>query len=306
MKPSGAGGPAFFMAFRACLGYIGVMKTEWHLIDTQHAAQHAAEHLCSAPLLAIDTEYDSFRYFREKLCLIQIYTPKTAYVIDPMAGLDLSFLRGPLKDGGVLKILHAADNDIRLLRRDYQFEFSNIFDTHRAAMLLGYRHLSLQKMIREFLGIDLDKSKKVQRSRWDQRPLSDEQLEYAVRDVALLPDLCQKQRQALRAKGMEAASKAAFAKIAQAVWQERVFDRQGYTKIKGYDAMEPRQKELLKKLYVWRFEKARESDCAVFMFLSDDTLAEIVQEKESIEAILPPEKLKRYGRDLETLLRLDG
>lgn len=202
----------------------------------------------------------------------------------------------------VLKILHAADNDIRLLRRDYEFEFSNIFDTHRAAMLLGYKHLSLEKMIREFLGIELNKSKKVQRSRWDHRPLSDEQLEYAVCDVTLLPALYEKQSAALREKGLEAAAKDAFAKIAQAAWQERVFDRRGYAKIKGYYAMEREQKELLKKLYLWRFEKAREADCAVFMFLPDDTLAEMAQRKESLQDLLSPEKYRRYGNDLERLI----
>jgi len=279
------------------------MNTEWHLINTPQAAQRAADHLCKAPLLAIDTEYDSFRYFREKLCLIQIYAPSIAYVIDPTAEIDLSFLSRPLKSKSVLKILHAADNDIRLLRRDYNFEFHNIFDTHRAAMLLGYRHLSLEKMIREFLDIELKKSKKVQRSRWDHRPLSDEQLEYAVQDVTLLPALYEKQRAALREKGLEGAAKEAFARIATATWQERMFDRRGYFKIKGYYAMEQKQKELLKKLYLWRFEKAREADCAVFMFLPDDILAEMVQNKESLQEILPPEKYKRYGSDIKNLLQ---
>ncbi len=278
------------------------MNTEWHLINTPQAAQRAAEHLCQAPLLAIDTEYDSFRYFREKLCLIQIYAPTTAYVIDPTALPDLSFLAKPFKSKSVLKILHAADNDIRLLRRDYDFEFYNIFDTHRAAMLLGYRHLSLEKMIREFLGVELKKSKKMQRSRWDHRPLSDEQLEYAVQDVTLLPELYEKQKAALREKGLDAPARDAFAKIAAALWQERTFDRRGYAKIKGYYAMEQEQKELLKKLYVWRFEKAKEADCAVFMFLPDDTLAEMVQKKDCLQDILPPEKYRRYGSDLEKIL----
>ena len=278
------------------------MNTQWFLINTPQAADLAARHLESAPLLAIDTEYDSFRYFREKLCLIQIYAPATAYVIDPTADLDLSFLGGPLKSRSVVKILHAADNDIRLLKRDYHFEFHNIFDTHRAAMLLGYRHLSLEKMIREFLGIELNKSKKLQRSRWDNRPLSEEQLDYAVQDVTLLPALCERQQAALKEKGLEAAAREAFAKIAAAAWQERSFDRRGYAKIKGYYAMEREQKELLKKLYVWRFEKAKEIDCAVFMFLPDDKLADLVQKKDNLHDILSPEKYRRYGSDLEKIL----
>lgn len=73
------------------------MNTDWLLVDTPEAARKAAAHLQQAEILGIDTEYDSFRYFREKLCVIQIYAPKTTYVIDAMAGLDLSFLARLLK-----------------------------------------------------------------------------------------------------------------------------------------------------------------------------------------------------------------
>jgi len=278
------------------------MNTDWLLVNTPETAQRAAEKLRQASILGIDTEYDSFRYFREKLCLIQIYAPTTTYVLDANADLDFSFLAKPLKSKSVVKILHAADNDIRLLKRDYRFEFQNIFDTHRAAMLLGFRQLSLDKMIKEFLGIELKKSKKMQRSRWDHRPLSDEQLEYAVQDVTLLPALYEKQLSGLREKGLENAAREAFAKIAAASWQERMFDRRGYSKIKGYYAFEREQKELLKKLYAWRFEKAKEADCAVFMFLPDETLAELVQNKENAREILSPEKYRRYGSDLERIL----
>ena len=279
------------------------MNTDWLLVNTPEAATRAADHLRKASILGIDTEYDSFRYFREKLCLIQIYAPTTTYVLDATANLDLSFLDKPFKNKSVVKVLHAADNDIRLLKRDYGFEFKNIFDTHRAAMILGFKQLSLDKMIKEFLGVELKKSKKMQRSRWDHRPLTEEQLEYAVQDVTLLPALYEKQKTALREKGLEESATEAFDKIAAASWQERVFDRRGYSKIKGYYALAREQRELLKRLYVWRFEHARETNCAVFMFMPDETLAELVQNKDSLQDILSPEKYKRYGNDLERILQ---
>lgn len=282
------------------------MNTNWLLVNTPEAARRAAEHLRQASILGIDTEYDSFRYFREKLCLIQIYAPTTTYVLDATADLDLSFLARPFKSKSVVKILHAADNDIRLLKRDYDFEFQNIFDTHRAAMLLGFRQLSLDKMIKEFLDVDLKKSKKMQRSRWDHRPLTDEQLEYAVQDVTLLPALYEKQRTGLREQGLERTAREAFAKIAAASWQERTFERRGYSKIKGYYALEREQKELLKKLYIWRFEQAKEANCAVFMFLPDEKLAELVQKKDSLQDILSPEKYRRYRSEIEKILQLEA
>ena len=282
------------------------MNTNWLLVNMPEAARRAAEHLRKASILGIDTEYDSFRYFREKLCLIQIYAPTTTYVLDAMADLDLSFLARLFKSKSIVKILHAADNDIRLLKRDYGFEFQNIFDTHRAAMLLGFRQLSLDKMIKEFLDVDLKKSKKMQRSRWDHRPLTEEQLEYAVQDVTLLPALYEKQKTGLREQGLENAAREAFAKIAAASWQERTFDRHGYSKIKGYYALSREQKELLKKLYIWRFEQAKEANCAVFMFLPDEKLAELVQKKDSLQDILSPEKYKRYKGEIENILQLEA
>lgn len=278
------------------------MNTDWLLVNTPETARRAAEHLRQASILGIDTEYDSFRYFREKLCLIQIYAKPTTYVFDVTADLDLSFLARSFKSKSVVKILHAADNDIRLLKRDYGFEFKNIFDTHRAAMLLGFRQLSLEKMIKEFLGVELKKSKKMQRSRWDQRPLTDEQLAYAVQDVTLLPALYEKQLAGLREKGLEKAAVEAFAKIAAASWQERIFDRRGYSKIKGYYALAREQRELIKKLYAWRFEQARKANCAVFMFLPDEKLAEMVLNRDHLQEILSPEKYRRYGSDLERIL----
>ena len=178
------------------------MKAEWIFVDTPKKLQRAREEVGSASLLSIDTEYDSFRHFREKLCLIQIHTDSTTFVFDPLDSLNLLFLCKSFANPSVVKILHAADNDIRLLKRDYGCEFINIFDTHRAALLLGFKQLSLEKMIKEFLDVELEKSKKVQRSRWDKRPLTNEQLHYAALDVQYLPALYEKQLSRLKENNM--------------------------------------------------------------------------------------------------------
>src|SRR4030065_1204368 len=169
------------------------MDAKWILVDTSQKLKRAAEEIGKAAVLSIDTEYDSFRYFKEKLCLIQIHAGSTTYVFDPLDNFDLSFLGEYLLSRKTVKILHAADNDIRLLKRDYSFDFANIFDTHRAALILGFKQLSLERMIAQFVEIELQKSKKMQRSRWDNRPLTDEQLTYAAQDVAYLPALYEKQ-----------------------------------------------------------------------------------------------------------------
>ena len=278
------------------------MKNDWIFVDTPKKIKRAVDNFENTSILSIDTEYDSFRYFREILCLIQIHANETTYIFDPLGKLNLSFLGKFFNDGAIVKILHAADNDIRLLKRDYKFDFQNIFDTHRAALILGLHQLSLEKMINHFLNADLKKSKKMQRSRWDKRPLSDEQLFYAMQDVTFLPALYGEQLKQLREKGLEENASDAFAKISAAVWQERRIDRRGYAKIAGYYSLTSEQKDLLKKLYAWRFQRAKEENRAIFMFLPDNNLLELAQNLRNIKELLPAEKFKLYGKQLELII----
>ena len=126
----------------------------WYVVDTQSKAEEAAEDIASSQVIGIDTEYDSLRYFREKLCLIQIRADHRTYLFDPLDGLDISFLGEYFSSPSICKVMHAGDNDIRILKRDYDFVFNNIFDTHRAASLLGTVRLSLANVVGEYLGIE--------------------------------------------------------------------------------------------------------------------------------------------------------
>ncbi|MEN6622656.1 MAG: ribonuclease D [Smithella sp.] len=278
------------------------MNKTWFLIDSQKKLQPALDDLANSDTLSIDTEYDSFRYFREKLCLVQIKAKAATYIFDPLNKIDLSCLGKFFADKGKVKILHAADNDIRLLKRDYGFVFENIFDTHRAAYILGFQQLSLEKMINAFLGVELNKNKKMQRSRWDIRPLSDEQLHYGVQDVMYLPELYKEQLAKLRNKNLEENAREAFAKIASCNWQEKTIDKRGHTKIASYPFLNQEQKNILKKLYAWRFLRAKDENRAIFMFLPDKILSDLVQSGEKWREALPPEKAELYGDELELIL----
>jgi len=279
------------------------MDAKWLFVDSQKKLQRAIYDFDRAKVLSIDTEYDSFRYFKEILCLIQIHANNTTYIFDPFENLNLSFLEKYFDNQSIVKILHAADNDIRLLKRDYKFNFKNIFDTHRAALLLGFQQLSLEKMIKEFVGVELKKNKKIQRSRWDNRPLTEDQLEYAVQDVIYLPALYEKQLLALGIKDLKNAAADAFVKIADTHWREKRLDRHGYTKIKGYHGLNQEQRELFKKLYIWRFHRAREENRAVFMFLADKNLLELAQDTENPEKYLSQRKLKLYGDEIDRIIK---
>ncbi len=285
------------------------MKRCWTLVDKPAELAEAEKSIRAAGIIALDTEYDSFRYFRDMLCLIQVQTGEKTWLIDPLAGLDISFLGDVLDDPDVLKILHAGDNDIRILKRDYDFAFRNIFDTHRAASLIGCRQLALSTLLESYLGITL--VKKMQRSRWDLRPLTQEQLDYAALDTAHLLDLSLRLDRELHEKGREKEAAQLFVGMTAVIWQPKVLDRQAHRRLPGYSTLTSGQKERLRELFRWRFEKAQETNRAPFMILPDQHLIALSRlENASFDAmagsgLLTPEKVHRFGGELLEILRID-
>jgi len=280
------------------------MNNQWVWIDTQARMDEAKEDIGNASIICVDTEYDSFRYFREVLCLIQIDAGGRTYLFDPLGSLDFFFLGKIFIDPAILKIMHAGDNDIRLLKRDYGFEFKNIFDTHQAASILGCHNLSLSTLISQYLGMELKKDKKMQRSKWETRPLTEEQIHYAVEDTAHLTALYRRLESEIQLKSLKRKAARAFDKIAAVTWNEKLFNPQTCNGIKGYDSLSAHQKHHLLNLYRWRFQKAKKTNMARFRILPDQALLDLARsEAPSMEMlrkteILSPEKIRLYGREI--------
>jgi ribonuclease D len=284
------------------------MDHDWIWIDSEQQLELARDEIQNSPLIGVDTEYDSFRYFREKFCLIQIVSGSTTYVIDPFARLDISFLGDLFSDSETTKVLHAGDNDIRILNRDYGFVFKNIFDTSRAASILGCNYLSLSHVVDHYLGVALHKSKKMQRSQWEQRPLTEEQLHYAVKDTKYLLALYRILSDLLQKEDLYQRAGDAFRSMEDIRWREKRLDPLGYLKIKGCQELNVSQQERLRSLYCWRFEKARETNKARFMILSDQNLFDLSKEKiDTVASLtergkLSPRKIRNFGLEIiETL-----
>jgi len=284
------------------------MDNNWILVDSRQKLESAQRDITGSRHIGIDTEYDSFRYFREKLCLIQVRTEARAYIFDPFLNMDFSFLGDVFADNKTVKIIHACDNDIRLLNRDYDFVFSNIFDTYRAASLLGSKTLSLISIVREHLGVELGKTKKLQRSRWDIRPLTNEQLNYAALDALYLINIYHCLRQDLIFHELEEEAQLIFEKMSGVRWSEKTFRPEAASSLDGYDDLTGIQKERLKALYRWRFETAKRTNTAVFLVLSDRNIIDLSRrnshtiESLSETGILSAKKTKAFGPELIRLL----
>lgn len=280
----------------------------WVWVDSEAKRDEAARDIHRASVIGMDTEYDSFRYFREKLCLLQINSGKRSYIFDPLDRLDFSFLGKVFSNDRQVKVIHAGDNDIRILKRDYGFTFQNVFDTHRAAALLGRKELSLAALIRQYLNAGFEKQKKLQRSRWENRPLTDEQLEYAARDTFFLIDLYGKLQEELAQAGLLEAAAGIFAEIAAVSWHEKSINHHGYRHIPGFNNLSAEEKERLKHLYRWRFQKAKNSNRAIFMICSDQELLRIaataLPSPVSLITVagLSQDKVQRYGSELLDIL----
>ena len=134
-------------------------------------------------VVCLDIESNGLHRYPERVCLVQLASEGSVFLIDPIATPDMSSLGGLLSDPSVEKVLHSADYDLRSLDRDWGFRISNLFDTSVAAAFLGSTSLGLAAVLQEYLGVQIPKSRRLQRADWTVRPLSEEARLYAASDV---------------------------------------------------------------------------------------------------------------------------
>jgi ribonuclease D len=159
----------------------------------------------AAGRVGIDTEFMGEGRYRALLCLVQVAveTPDSVRVevLDPLTtDYDPAPLAAVLADPAIQVILHAGRQDVALLRREWATEIHGIFDTQVAAGFAGLRaQLGYEALLHEMVGVRLGKSASF--TRWDTRPLSDEQVGYAREDVLHLTELADALQSALAARG---------------------------------------------------------------------------------------------------------
>src|SRR6266540_3656842 len=227
--------------------------------------------LRGARALSIDTEADGLHHYPVKLCLVQVADDRgRGHLADPLALPTLAPLAPFFADPGVVKVLHAADNDLGYLKRLYGFTVSNLFDTAIAARFLGVTSLSLDGLLREFLGVDPGPSR--QKDDWSGRPLSAAQETYALNDVLHLIPLREKLLEALRAKGRDLWVEEECAVVAAMPAPERVTDPDAYMGLKGAKDLDGRGLAVLRELHQAREALAVKLDRPPFMILGNEAL----------------------------------
>ena len=232
--------------------------------------------------VAVDTEADSLHCYFEKLCLVQLSFAGADYLVDPLAGVDLSPLAAALEGKEI--VLQGADFDLRLMKRSFDFTATKVFDTVIASRLLGIREFSLAALVERYFGVTLSKGS--QKANWAQRPLPPQMAEYAMNDTRYLLPLAEKLETELREKGrMEWFEQSCErARVQSAV--QRVRDEEEAWRISGSGTLSPRASAILRAIWRWRDREAQAADRPSFHILQNHLMIDAAK---SIEAGQTPE-----------------
>jgi ribonuclease D len=239
-------------------------------VDNERDLERAAEHLSKAASLAVDTEADSFYHYHHKCCLIQVSDGEAVYLVDPLALKRLQPLGDVLGSRHIVKVLHAAEQDVLYLRRDFGFHMEPLFDTMIASQLLGKTAIGLASLLLAYFGVKLDKGS--QRDDWSYRPLTERQRSYAAADVQDLIRLSRILTDELVILGRLSWAEEEFALVARRAWEPRVFDPEMFWTIKGARDLPSQQAAVLRELYAMRDRRAGEADLSQFRIISDEAL----------------------------------
>jgi len=257
------------------------------IISSQTELNALCVELSAGPYFTIDTEFLRDKTYYPQLCLIQVASPDgQPKAIDPlMDGIDLAPLLTLLADEKILKVFHAARQDLEIFFNLMGKVPHPIFDTQVAAMVCGFgESIGYYSLVADICGVHLDKG--AQFTDWSRRPLSNKQLLYALDDVTYLRDIYESLAEKLESTG-------------RTTWLIQEMDiltsRETYEN-KPEDSWErikvrtdkPKVLAVLREVAAWREREAQSRDVPRQRIVKDEVLADM--------AIHPPETVEELGR----------
>ncbi|NNM33260.1 MAG: ribonuclease D [Gemmatimonadetes bacterium] len=276
--------------------------------DSQGAAA-LGDALSGEMSIAVDCEAAGFHRYSDRICLLQLSTPKQTWILDPLE-LDLSpFLRPVFANPDVEVLMHGAAYDLRLIKRDLSIELAGLKDTQVAASLLGEPSVGLQALLERYLGVRV--SKKHQRADWARRPLTDEMIDYAASDTRHLHELAQIMDEKLDAMDRRSWAEEEYLWLMQSAHEpddsKETVDP--VTRVKGARTLDPVECTVLREALDWRDEIAQAMDRAPFRVITDQTLLELAKVRPASLGELAnmkgvsPRLAKSHGVDLIARMR---
>lgn len=245
------------------------------VVDNENAWRRTAEVLLGVPRLAVDIEANSLYAYREQICLIQVSTDRHNFIIDPLSGISLKALKQAFENPAVEKIFHAAEYDLALIGSLYGWRVTNLFDTMWAGRILGFPKMGLASFLENLYGIQLDK--KHQKANWAERPLSHDKLVYACNDTCHLLRMRDDLGRQLAEKDLEEECAEVFHALCRPSKPHRAFDPNGFWKLPGARTLPPRAQSVLKALFIFREDLARQRDVPPFKVLDNNMMLQLAK-----------------------------
>jgi ribonuclease D len=254
------------------------------LITSTNDLAAACERMARHPFVTIDTEFLRETTYYPLLCVAQMASPEEAVVLDALAPeIDLAPFFQLMANEQVLKVFHAARQDIEICWHDAEIIPHPVFDTQVAAMVLGYGDsISYDQLVLRITGDTLDKSNRF--TDWSRRPLSPAQISYAISDVTHLRDVYL----ALRAD-LDRRSRSDWMNDEMEVLTSpetyRAEPERAWLRLKTR-ARKPKELAVLIEVAAWREQEAQERDVPRSRVLKDETIGDI-----AVQAPTSPERL---------------
>lgn len=249
-------------------------NSKYIIVDTPLNLNLLVSYLKKCQIISIDTESSGYFTYYPKVCLIQISAQSKNYILDPLKLENLQSLNTILNDPCILKIFHSAIDDIKVLKKDFQFQFQNIADTMLSSRYLGMNQNSLQGLVKHYHGIHITKD--YQKSNWELRPLSEKQLEYAVIDTIYLESIWNKMKIELEEKNLLEEVESEFKFIAKDT--KIVKDNEGLNlaRFPNIENFSSEERGKILKILEFREEKARKMNKAPFRILNYESIVKVL------------------------------
>ncbi|MBN1266052.1 MAG: HRDC domain-containing protein [Anaerolineales bacterium] len=258
--------------------------------------------------IGIDTESNSLYAYKEQVCLIQISTSRTDYLVDPLQINDISPMGSVLADSSIEKILHGAEYDVICLHRDFNFQINNLFDSRVACRTLGWKKTGLGDILEMEFHVRVNK--RFQRANWGKRPLPGDQLHYARMDTHFLIPLREKLVQSLRNSGRWEEAYEENQRLTHIPLPENGFDPEGFWNITHATKLSAHSQAILRELYLLRDKYARSQNRPPFKVMGNKTLLEIAEhaphsmgELETLHGMTSGQ-MHRYGDEILRAVRI--
>jgi len=251
--------------------------------------------------LALDTEFMPEGRYKPLLCLVQVAAGGEIAVLDPLEGFDPAPLAAVLADPAIEVVLHAGRQDVAILRREWLTTFANVFDTQVAAGFAGFpAQAGYSGLLHDVLHVRVAKTASF--TRWDVRPLTDEQLRYARGDVEHLLALADEIGARLRDRGRLEWAREECRAIAEAT-DERD-PGEAWRRLPRVAGLDPRARAVARELAAWRERMAASEDRPVGSVVRDPTVVELAKRQPEGRRDLAqirgvnPDVVRRRGPDV--------